>query len=267
MILKIVISTFILLLYTGCIGKKPSLDKDAKYGQYGIELTSHQKLTILINSLLKEEFQGMQPTFPLKPKQVVFPKTQNLIKGEYEKTTDFQARVESVRKERVKSIELIKTNYHNEVDTYNNHVKELIAIHNSEISQKKENIKNIRYRTVIMAYNTIYEKLYIDKNLKYDADNEYFIATLKSTKGEFSEKVTISVPIEEAQLFKQNIDSLEIKLLFEYYKQVITLKTIYIMQDDINYETTPIQKKYKTAPIYIDNYDGSLLIESELLIK
>jgi len=88
---------------------------------------------------------------------------------------------------------------------------------------KIERIKAIKKALVIAYGKPILE------NLKYDADNGYFIANLRfAHKKEFNQKVAIKVPRKHAKAFKNSYNRLSPKAIFEIDSGNVKLKDIKI---------------------------------------
>ena len=99
-------------------------------------------------------------------------------------------------------------------------------------------------KATIIANNSVYGKLYLDKDLLYDADSECFSVTIKSVKKDLREKVKIAIPISEAKLFKKNRLDLVINFIFQYQYQEIILSKIEIKNKDIVYTAVPYDINY-----------------------
>jgi len=107
------------------------------------------------------------------------------------------------------------------------------------LSRVEESFELIQ-KAIIMAHNSVYGKLYIDENLKYDADNEQFTALIKSTKKGFHEDVRISVPMVKARSFKKNINNIVIDMIFNYKNKKIELKEIVVEDNNDSYKVIPV---------------------------
>ena len=150
-----------------------------------------------------------------------------------------------------------KTPKVNEVkNPYNiKHSERLVALSNYILESKlqqsvsKKNSDELILSSIKEAFVAVYGKPYLDRGLKYDAQNERFYGYVKSTKGGFNERVSIKVPINEAKNFQREIGRLRIDVSFDYDYNTLTLKNIDIkkskklyisMFSDINFESANI---------------------------
>jgi len=139
---------------------------------------------------------------------------------------------------------------------YNLSQKEkFIALSNflAEEDLKRSNHKNdekILLDSVQKAFVAVYGKPYLDKNLKYDAGNEIFYGYIKSTKGGFSKKVFIKVPINDAKSFQRNISELKIDIWFDYDGNILDLSRVVI-------------KKFKTH--YLASVENPVFVEDGII--
>ena len=133
-----------------------------------------------------------------------------LIKGEFEKRADFEARVARAKAERKKELNAIEDRYQAAVQEFN----QKVAAHNLRISAEKEQRMKERFTTRAKCYNQaamdVLGPLTL-KSLQYDADAEVFHGTIKTENGLFSKEVTIAVPLKKnlARSFKQEQKQLE----------------------------------------------------------
>ena len=208
MILKLLTLTLVLISLVGCGGATPkkSETKQIKSQNYGVVLDKSEQLTALTNYLVKKELGIKKPSFPKKPQKPTLLESIELVKGDYEKSDAFEMRVNAAKRKRARDIQVLEDKYAIEVTRYNDEVKRLTDDYNSEIEAKSIAIEKSKQKAIIVAYNTIYGKPFVEKNLDYDADAEKFYAKINSSNSGFSESVLISVPVNEAENFQENIE-------------------------------------------------------------
>jgi len=131
------------------------------------------------------------------------PSNLKLVKDEFETTKEFEARVKETK---VKQKEEIK--------------KYKIRVAKAKKDAKKMAIKK--------ALEYTWGKPILS-NLKYDADNGYFVANLSfEEKKSFNKKVAIKVPRKNARDFKKNFNSLKPQAIFDYDGKSVSLKDIVV---------------------------------------
>ena len=124
-----------------------------------------------------------------------------ITKGEFEKTKDFNTRIQRETRK-----------YKNNIQKYKNNIAK------TKIRAKQKGIK--------VALQAIWGKPII-KNLKYDANNEYFIADVSFSRNlKFKKKIAIKVNIKYAKDLKANAKNLKPQAVFDYENNTIKLKSI-----------------------------------------
>jgi len=147
----------------------------------------------LISSLVKKKLRNIQ-----KP-----PSELSLVRDEFETTAEFNARVAKVKKNQKKLISEYKKKY--------------------AIAKQKAQKNAIKKALEITWGKPILS------NLKYDADNGYFVAKIKfEAKKDFKKKVAIKVDRKNARNFKQQFSTLKPQAIFEYDGRTVKLKDIKI---------------------------------------
>jgi hypothetical protein len=99
------------------------------------------------------------------------------------------------------------------------------------------------------AFSAVYGKPYLDKGLRYDAQNELFYGYIKSTKGGFSERVSVKVPINEAKNFQRDISKLNVNVWFNYDDNTVTLSRVEIKRGKKQYPSILSASTFKTEDI------------------
>jgi hypothetical protein len=131
------------------------------------------------------------------------PETLSLIKDEFETTKEFNARVAKTKAKQ----------------------KEQIRKYKKEIQKAKKVAKK---NAIKKALQYTWGKPILS-NLKYDADNGYFVANLSfEAKKSFKKKVAIKVPRKDARNFKNSFNSLKPQAIFDYDGQSVNLKDIVV---------------------------------------
>ena len=193
------------VLFIGCASNSQNVSviKDP----YKKSLSNSEKVAMLTNQLINKDLNAH------KPKRPIIPKAKTLVKGEFEKTVEFNQRVAIAQKNRKELIDSIVSKYKAEVQIYN--------------SYKQKNIDRITKESASKALATVYGKPTI-KNLKYDADSETFFGELVSLKGNFREKIAIKIPRNEAREYKKVYHSISPKIIFDMSSTNLSLKEIRI---------------------------------------
>ena len=190
------------------------------------EMSQAQKFSKLIDAFIQQKVNAIK-----KP-----PTAKELIKGEFETTKAFNARV---KVEKAKSQKAIRA--------YQQKVQKVYRTYTPQATQK--------------ALQYLWGKPQI-QDLRYDADNGFFVAQLSfSQKSDFDQKVAIKVPLKYAKKFKQNAHKLKPQAIFDFDGKSVSLKRIqipyakksYIAQfTDMDISDTKIavniQNEIQTAP-------------------
>ncbi len=131
------------------------------------------------------------------------PENIKLTKDEFETTQEFNARVAKTKKAQSASVKAYEG-----------------QVANAKAQAKENAIKN--------ALRAVWGKPLLS-NLRYDADNGYFVADLSfETNSDFSKSVAIKVDRTEAKSFKEQFSSLKPQAVFDYSNGSVSLKDIRI---------------------------------------
>ncbi|QOY53397.1 caspase family protein [Candidatus Sulfurimonas baltica] len=117
------------------------------------------------------------------------------------------------------------------------------------------------------AYSIVYGKPYLENSLKYDADSETFFGVVTSTKGGFSEKVAVRVPIDQAESFEKNINSLKTSVVFDYKDNQLALKKIVVKKANTPYIAMLSDINFKSENISVAVGGGSLNLPASPLLS
>ena len=154
-------------------------------------LSANDSFGSLVEKIIKDELSSIK-----KP-----PKEIKLVKDEFETTSEFNARVAKVRKTQKQKIKKYKKRY----------------------NLAKRDAKRVAIKK---ALQFTWGKPVL-KNLKYDADNGYFVADISfEMKKDFHKKVAIKVDRKSARDFKKRFHSLNPQALFDYDGSSVKLKEI-----------------------------------------
>ncbi len=145
----------------------------------------------IVDKIMEEELKNIpKPSSELK-----------LIKDEFETTAEFNKRVQTIK---VKQ-------------------KKIIAKYKRNFEKSKQKAKK---RAIKKALQYTWGKPLLS-NLKYDADNSYFVANVGfEAKSDFSKKVAIKVDRKNARAFKKDFNSLKPQAIFDYDGSSVKLKEI-----------------------------------------
>ena len=136
---------------------------------------------------------------PVKRKAPPLP---TLVKGEFEKTVDFKARVARAQSERKALMQKIEDDYRRDLNAYNRAVEGYNRALQAEIDRRNRQVPAKRLEFLQLAVNRFYGVPKLTR-LDYDADAETFNAEIVGSKDVFSRDLQIYVPIEEAPAFKE----------------------------------------------------------------
>ena len=234
---------------------------------YGVKLTDLEKITALTNSFVEKGLYVQKPSFPNEPYKPHVPKAKKLIKGKYEKTITFEARVAKAKLQRQNTIKAIEDSYAQKVKEYNQKVKRLTDNYNNIVTTKRNNIKTITLNAMQKAYAIIYKKPYLENSLKYDADSETFYGTLKSTQGNFKENISFHIPIEKAEAFERYIKNIDVKLLFKYENSQLILSDLKLINRDTIYSAMLNSQNFQTKKIIVAINNGTLNLPASPLLS
>ncbi|MEA2017524.1 MAG: caspase family protein, partial [Campylobacterota bacterium] len=248
-----------------------SSDKNNKYYISCIERKEHKNFTTekskilqITNYLIKKEFNIKKPIYPSKPKKPFLKTAKNLVKGRFEKTSAFEKRVEKEKLQREKYITKTENNYKKEVLAYNKNTKRLTDKYNNKILKLKNDIDKITIYAMSKAYSVVYGKPKL-KAIDYDADNEIFYGNLTSSKGNFSKKVAIKIPINIAESFFDSEKST--KVVYEYKNNKIYLKDIKVSFEGKSYLAMLTDTDYKSSDIKVAINTRDLNLKTATLLS
>ena len=186
-------------------------------------LDKQDKLNILTTYFVEKELKEIKKKYPSEPKKPIIKKADSLVKGRFEKTSQFQKRVKTVKQKREAYITTVENEYKKKVLEYNRKTQELTDLYNKKVAYLKNNSEKVTAEAMSKAYDVVYGMPQLTA-IDYDADNELFYAELTSSKGNFSKKVAIKVPLSIAEQFYDAPK--KTKVIYEYSNGKIYLKDI-----------------------------------------
>ena len=218
-------------------------------------LSANEKLELLVSMLTAEKLSVQKP-ITNKPKKGKYITAEKLQKGEFEKTSDYERRlnkenmkVASVNKAVDEAYQLTQIQYNQQVNQNLEEYKKLV------LNNKKESV-------IIEAANQAAKQaitmLYGDpkfKNVKYDADKEQFTANIYSELNSFSMNVTVPTPIKAAEKFKQSINNRFFvpSVKFSITKNILKFSSMTVVENEFKQEQDFATAKLKgTISAYLN---------------
>ncbi len=184
-----------------------SLRLNNPYGYVGT--LADQKLQVWLAAKSRHSFTRTPPTKRTPPP---LPK---LVKGEFETSGEFTARVEKAKQQRLAQLQKIERDYEAEVKVFN----DAVAAHNraveSEARQRAAAIPAMRTKFLEGAMADVFGTPQLTDPV-YDADSGKFHARLVSSNGLISEKVTVAVPRGEARNFKEQAARVKVAVPYDF---------------------------------------------------
>lgn len=170
------------------------------------------KFDKLVSKLIEQELKNI----PKPPSEL------KLTKDEFETTSEFNERVAKTKKSQ----------------------KKIVAKYKRDYERARTKAKN---RAIKKSLQYTWGKPLMS-NLKYDADNGYFVADISfEAKKDFRKKVAIKVDRKNARAFKREFSSLKPQAIFDYDGGSVKLKDIRV----------PYNKKHYTAMFADMNIDDT----------
>ena len=154
----------------------------------------------LVSTLVEKELKNI----PKPPSKL------NLVRDEFETTSEFNGRVVKTKKNQKILVSKYKKKY---------------------VSAKQKAQKNAIKKALEMTWGKP-----LLSNLKYDADNGYFVANISfEAKKDFKKKVAIKVERKNARDFKKQFASLKPQAIFDYDGSSVKLKDIKVPYKNKSY--------------------------------
>lgn len=238
--------------------KKPEKKAD-------IQWSDRQKVGMLAAYFVHAETDLKPPELPAKPKMPRLPKSETLVKGEFETTTAFKSRIERAKKKRTAQIEKLEKSYARKVQAYNKEVKRLTDAHNVKVKALRVRLPQIEADAMVRAYGAVYGAPRLD-NLRYDADTEQFFADLTSTRGGFREQVVIKMPLRMARRFKEDAPGIKPEVVFIIQDNKMLLKKVIVPWQKMNYTAMLTEASFKPVAMTRTLEKGTFKFEDAKLL-
>ncbi|WP_457743955.1 hypothetical protein [Sulfurimonas sp.] len=212
--------------------------------------TPEQKLAYLTSKLTEEELHVSKKKIK-KPKKIPYVKPKKLQKGEFEKSDDFNKRVEAYKQKiKAKNKDIDKKNS----QALQEYSKALEAedIRYNKLKKHNSSPKVIAKTANLMAQKAM-RMIFGDpkfSDISYDADKELFVATLYSSSNNLNMKVKIPVSISKAKEFKANIlnDKLVPVVSFSIKNNKLYFDNLKIITNETKIENDLAFAKEKDTP-------------------
>lgn len=168
---------------------------------------------------------------PIAPSYI---KTKPLNKGEFETTAEFDKRKKEEERRIDKINQKISQEYQEQLIQFNDELYKAKILYDNAIekNKKSDTIKKVASAAASRAFNMIFGDPKF-KNIKYNADKEYFDATLYSHTNNFSMNIKIPVKRTEARLFKSKLmdNRLVPQVIFEVNNGKLEFKSVDIVSN------------------------------------
>jgi hypothetical protein len=232
---------------------------------YNKKISNEEKIKAITNYVIQKEFDKIKkPIYPNKPTKPYVKPAQSLVKDRFEKTVDFENRVAKAKKNRKKYLTSIENDYKQQILAYNKQVEKLTNDYNSKINTLKNNIDQITKNAINIAYDTVYGTPKLT-SIDYDADSEVYFGKITTSKGNYTKKVAIKMPVSIARKFFDNPTSP--KIIYNYDKDQVTLKDIKVDYANKSYTALLTDKDYKSNEIKVAINDKDLNLQQAKLIS
>jgi hypothetical protein len=163
--------------------------------------TLYQQLVTMTNSLVAQENKTL-PVLPALPERSAFvSKVNQNPKGEFETTAGYEERI---KRDTASAAQQDEERYQAALSHYKNQVK----LYEQRQIQAQQNQGNPAFyqRKLEEAWKQVAQFSLGNptlENVRYDADQQVFLATLRSSIGSFSQEISAAVPLQKAAEMKQ----------------------------------------------------------------
>jgi hypothetical protein len=239
-----------------------------------------------------------KPELPPKIAMPTLPEPIKLIRGEFEKTSDFERRVQDASRKRDLELKKLQEEYRVKVEKRNKTIEQLSKEYNLKVAQRNAIIKNIqaikerdnermqRYHAARkeQAYMQLekfakpaVDKVYGEAKLLYkaydpDSDTLYLIVTSSDGKN-FRKEIEVKATPIQAKKLKETINTITPKVMFDIYWDdnnaikfdinSITFKSntqLYVAQDvSSDYIAKPMQITIKNKEVTFTDINSTQL--------
>ncbi len=168
-----------------------------------------ERYTTWLNSKSSHTFSR---TPPEKESPSALPR---LIKGEFEKRADFEARVAAAKEARKMELAGIEQRYQQAVADYNRAVERHNQLVRQESEERLARREKVRLELLNEAVAQVLGELHLS-DLVYDAESERFTGRLRATGAGFAQTVSVPVPLANgrAERFKEEAPRLRPTLTY-----------------------------------------------------
>ena len=214
-----------------------------------------------------------KPILPPEIKKPKLPAVPKLIKSQFETKKMFEERVNKEISKRDKIIKQLQEEYRKKVEARNKKIKQLQKQYNDEIALIKkeqeykkahiqEKIKQLQKGALKVVMGTFHFT-----NPKYDAENQTMYVTIKSSRSSYQKRVALSVPLNIAKNFYDNIKNIKADVKFDFDKNKITLNSINAIYDNKTYMAKLTDKDFKPEKVEVVLKDKKVNFKADKPIK
>lgn len=231
----------------------------AVQGGYVVSGSQDHRINVINNKFYQAPFDSIQniahgfivdylnvdePIPPEIPKPTLS-QQKELVKDEFETIAQFQQRKENFKEKNEQKIHQLEKDYAQKVMNRNQFIQQINE-------RRKERMGNLELMTVKYTRKALFTVLGIPmlRNALYDAEKKKMYADLNFSRSDYSKRIEISIPVEIASAFKQNLDTLvEPKVTFRIRDKSISLDKIVIHFKGVEFDGILIEKDYTPEPL------------------
>lgn len=191
------------------------------------------------------------------PEKPELPPLPELVKGEFEKTSTFKNRVQQAQTKRQHQVAEIEKSYQQSVASFNRAVENNNAANQQKLAAHKAAMTAKRQQFMAQAIQEILGEPELTQ-LQYDADAELFHGKILASNGGYEQAIMVPVPINEAQAFKDQANSLKPVLSFSLDNNKLQLKSIAIELKQRQYVAQLGDGKYQAKTLAVRIEDTAL---------
>ncbi len=172
-----------------------------------------------------------------KPEMPVLPDPVKVTRGEFESSVQFELRVQRIRDKHKDTVNDVMATYQKRVSAYNTVIEKYNDAVELEYQQRQQQ-KDILYLDFLeQSVNKILARSGMPRltNPSYNADTEAFNTNLVMGDDTLLCALNISVPLAEAQFFKQNLNNVETALGFSYDEGLLRLSKVIVRYNEQEY--------------------------------
>ncbi|MDH5464130.1 MAG: caspase family protein [Thiovulaceae bacterium] len=129
-------------------------------------------------------------------------------------------------------------------------IAKAVETYKIEVARKKRSISKLTERAMGKAMGIVYGKPRLGE-LNYNADEGYFFTTLNSTKGSFSQKIVVNVPVSKARNFKANKKYLEPIVTYSLKGSKLLLSKVHVKLGKKSYLAQLTNQEHKSQEMKV----------------